>query len=208
MQPHLLTTSCNSNPGGPYHEHFRRNRRRLYWGYMNSVLYSVGVDAWWMDATEPECPELTGQSTGSGVIDMYNNAYSLAHAKNIYTNQRAVSTAKRVVNLTRSFYGGQQRFGTMYWNGDISSSSMLNVATTVSGGLNGSMSGNPYWCSDIGGFQNNVGTQTDDILIRWFQAGTFFPIFRVHGSRATEIYNLSATARRDRHRVRSSCGTA
>jgi alpha-D-xyloside xylohydrolase len=103
---------------------------------------------------------------------------------------------KRVVNLTRSFYGGQQRFGTMYWNGDISSSDMKNVATTVAGGLNSCMAGNPYWCSDIGGFQGNPsGDPSDDILARWFEAGTFFPIFRVHGSRATEIYNMSATVK-------------
>jgi alpha-D-xyloside xylohydrolase len=56
------------------------------------------------------------------------------------------------------------------------------------------MAGNPYWCSDIGGFQPNEGSLTDEILIRWFQAGTFFPIFRVHGSRNTEIYNMSTTA--------------
>ncbi|MGB7569306.1 MAG: TIM-barrel domain-containing protein, partial [Chitinivibrionales bacterium] len=193
MQSHLITTTCNSN-GGPYLNIFDTTGARLYWNLLNSVLYSVGVDAWWNDATEPECPELTGLSTSNGVIDQCNNEYSLACAKNIYTNQRAVSSAKRVVNLSRSFYGGQARFGTIYWNGDLSSSSMVNVATTVSGGLNGSMSGNPYWCSDIGGFQNNVGAQTDDILERWFQAGTFFPIFRVHGSRATEIYNMSAAA--------------
>jgi alpha-D-xyloside xylohydrolase len=52
------------------------------------------------------------------------------------------------------------------------------------------MAGNPYWCSDIGGFQNNP---TDEILTRWFQAGTFFPIFRTHGSRATEIYHMNAS---------------
>ena len=198
MSSHLLTNSCNgsaSNPGTPM-DIFDATAAGLYWGYMNTACYSVGVDAWWMDATEPECSALTGQVVPSaGAIDLYSNAYALAHAKNIYEHQRAVSTAKRVVNLTRSFYGGQHRFGTMYWNGDISSSSMLNVATTVSGGLNSSMAGNPYWCSDIGGFQDNGGTLTDDILTRWFEAGTFFPIFRVHGSRATEIYSMSATVR-------------
>jgi alpha-D-xyloside xylohydrolase len=194
MQSHLISTTCNSN-AGPYLNIFDTTGARLYWNLMNSVLFSNGVDAWWNDATEPECPELTGFSTSNGVIDQYNNEYSLACAKNIYTNQRAASSAKRVCNLSRSFYGGQARFGTIYWNGDLSSSSMLNVGTTVSGGLNSSMAGNPYWCSDIGGFQVNGGSLTDDILTRWFQAGTFFPIFRIHGSRATEIYNMSSTAR-------------
>jgi alpha-D-xyloside xylohydrolase len=171
---------------------FDTTAARLFWGYMNSSCYSVGVDAWWMDATEPECNLLTGQATSYGVIDLYSNALALAHAKNIYERQRSVSNAKRVVNLTRSFYGGQQRFGTIYWNGDLSGSDMTNVSTTVSGGLNSCMGGNPYWCSDIGGFQNGP---TDEILTRWFQAGTFFPIFRIHGSRATEIYNMNTSPR-------------
>jgi alpha-D-xyloside xylohydrolase len=146
-----------------------------------------------MDAVEPECSALTNQMTSMGPIEEFSNAYPLAHAKNIYEHQRAeTSFKKRVVNLTRSFYGGQQRFGTMYWNGDISGSDMKNVATTVSGGLNGSMAGNPYWCSDIGGFQNNP---TDEILARWFEAGAFFPIFRTHGSRPTEIYLMDATVK-------------
>jgi len=198
MTGHLITgVSCNSGSAGIWMDPFDPTALSLFWGYMNSCCgpVSVGVDGWWMDAVEPECPQLINQTTPMGAVELYANAYSLAHAKNIYENQRAVSTAKRVVNLTRSFYAGQHRFGAYYWNGDISSSSMLNVGTTVSGGLNGSMSGNPYWCSDIGGFQTNGGTLTDEILTRWFEAGTFFPIFRIHGSRNTEIYNMAATPR-------------
>ncbi len=195
MKPHLITTiQCNgdsSNPGF-FLNAFDTTGLRKFWDYMKTCCLDKDVDAWWMDATEPECPLLTGFKTDLGISDMYANAYSLMHAKNIYERQRAVLNSKRVVNLTRSFYAGQQRFGTMYWNGDISSSDIKNVATTVSGGLNSCMAGNPYWCSDIGGFQGNL---TDEILIRWFQAGAFFPIFRIHGSRNTEIYNMSETAR-------------
>jgi alpha-D-xyloside xylohydrolase len=196
MQPYLLTTPCNgdaTSPGRPMNI-FDTTAARLFWGYMKTTCLDVGVDGWWMDAVEPECPLLTGENTSSGVIDQYANAYALAHAKNIYENQRKVST-KRVVNLTRSFWGGQQRFGTIYWNGDINSADIKNVATTVAGGLNSCMAGNPYWCSDIGGFMVNTGALTDEILARWFEAGTFFPLFRIHGSRETEIYNMSATVK-------------
>jgi alpha-D-xyloside xylohydrolase len=193
MTGHFLTTTCNgtSSDPGTFMDAFDTAGLRLFWGYMNP-LYGNGVDAWWMDATEPECNNLTSQTTSWGAIETYANAYALSHAKNIYEHQRAVSTAKRVVNLTRSFWAGQQRFGTLYWNGDISGSDMGNVATTISGGLNLCMAGFPYWGSDIGGFMNGP---TDEILTRWFQAGTFFPLFRVHGSRATEIYNMSGTVR-------------
>lgn len=193
MSGHLITTSCNSGTAGQWMDAFDETALGWFWGYMNSACYSAGVDAWWMDAVEPECNALTNQNTPMGPIEEYSNAYSLAHAKNIYEHQRAVTSInKRVVNLTRSFYGGQQRFGTMYWNGDISGADMKNVATTVSGGLNSCMAGNPYWCSDIGGFQNKP---TDEILARWFEAGTFFPIFRTHGSLPTEIYNYTATTK-------------
>jgi hypothetical protein len=129
------------------------------------------------------------------MVDLYSNAYSLASSKNVYERQRSVSTDKRVVNLTRSFYAGQQRYGTIYWNGDLNADSINCVKMTVAGGINSCMAGNAYWCSDIGGFQNNCSpgiASCEEIMTRWFQAGTFFPIFRVHGTRATEIYNYSA----------------
>jgi alpha-D-xyloside xylohydrolase len=198
MQPYLLNTiTCNRENNsteipGIFLNPFDTTGIRKFWDLMKTSCFDIGVDAWWMDATEPECPLLTGVNTTMGMIDLYSNAYAIAHAKSIYERQRAASSAKRVVNLTRSFYAGQQRFGTIYWNGDISSSSIANVKTTVAGGINSCMAGNPYWCSDIGGFQANGGSLTDEILTRWFQAGTFFPIFRVHGSRNTEIYNMAA----------------
>ncbi|MBN2188443.1 MAG: glycoside hydrolase family 31 protein, partial [Chitinispirillaceae bacterium] len=197
MQTHLITgVSCNSGTAGYWMDAFDTVGLNMFWSYMNP-LYGNGVDGWWMDATEPECPALQNEPGSWGAIEMYSNAYPLSLAKTIYEKQRAVSTAKRVVNLTRSLWGGQQRFGTYYWNGDLSGSDMCNVATTISGGLNLCMAGNPYWCSDIGGFMN---TSSEDILTRWFQAGTFFPIFRIHGSanagdHPTEIYNMAATPR-------------
>jgi alpha-D-xyloside xylohydrolase len=194
MQSHLITSvTCNGTNTDPgvFMNAFDTTGLRMFWGYMKTAGLDNGVDAWWMDATEPECNLLTGFTTSMGVSDLYANAYAMTHAKSIYEQQRAVS-AKRVVNLTRSFWAGQQRYGTMYWNGDIGSTDIKNVATTVAGGINSCMAGNPYWCSDIGGFQ---GTLADETWIRWFQAGTFFPIFRIHGSRQTEIYNMSATVR-------------
>jgi alpha-D-xyloside xylohydrolase len=188
--PHFVTVPCNNATAYKILDVFDTVGLDLWWGYVNAGCLSTGIDAWWCDASEPECSYLTNQTTSLGPIEEYADAYPIQESKCIYQNQRAVSSAKRVVNLTRSFWGGQQRFGTLYWNGDLSGSDMGNVATTVSGGINSSMAGNPYWCSDIGGFQNNP---TDDILTRWFEAGTFFPIFRVHGSRNTEIYDMDAT---------------
>ena len=193
MQPYLF--SCSAN-GGTYFDVFNATAAQLYWNMVDTSLFTRGVDGWWMDATEPECPQLTGFNCGMGMVDLVSNAYSLVSCKSIYEKQRAVSSAKRVVNLTRSFYAGQQRFGTIYWNGDLHANDIDQIKMTVIGGLNSCMAGNPYWCSDIGGFNQdcNPGTAAcEEIFTRWFEVGTFFPIFRVHGTRNTEIYNYNAT---------------
>jgi len=185
---HFLNAGCSANTDADF---FDSLTSRVFWSGVNSAGFSNGVDGWWCDATEPECSYLTNQTTNLGAIEGYANAFPLAEAKSLYDGQTSVSKAKRVVNLTRSFWAGQYRFGSLYWNGDLASD-MGNVNTTVSGGLNSAMASNPYWCSDIGGFQ---GTLTDETLTRWFEAGTFFPIFRLHGSRNTEIYNMSASVK-------------
>jgi alpha-D-xyloside xylohydrolase len=58
--------------------------------------------------------------------------------------------------------------------------------------LNFSLSGIPYWTTDIGGF---VSGNPDDpayreLFVRWFEYGTFCPIFRVHGTRTTDHNEL------------------
>jgi alpha-D-xyloside xylohydrolase len=192
LQPYLLTgVNCTGNCMNV----FDTTALRIYWKFAYESCYSKGMDAWWTDATEPECELLTGLPTSSGVIDQYANAYNLALSKDLYERQRSVSATKRVVNLTRSFYGGSQRYGTIYSNGDVSSSDMKNLATSIAGGLNSCMAGNPYWCSDIGGW-SAASELTDETLVRWFQAGTFFPIFRTHGTRPTEIYNFSPSVQK------------
>jgi alpha-D-xyloside xylohydrolase len=188
MDGHYLNATCSANRDGNL---FDAAAASIFWTGVNSAGFSNGTDGWWCDATEPECGVLTGQATDLGIIDLYANAYPLAEAKALYDGQVSVSRAKRVVNLTRSFWAGQYRYGSLYWNGDLTSD-IRNLTTTVSGGLNSCMASNPYWSSDIGGFQ---GTLTDETLTRWFEAGTFFPIFRLHGSRNTEIYAMAATPR-------------
>jgi len=81
MTGHLITTSCNSGTAGNWMDVFDTTAARLFWGYINSSCYSVGVDAWWMDAVEPECNQLTNQMTSMGPIEEFSNAYPLAHAK-------------------------------------------------------------------------------------------------------------------------------
>lgn len=103
---------------------------------------------------------------------------------------------KRVVNLTRSGYLGQQRFGTILWSGDISAS-WETLRRQIAAGLHFCASGLPYWTVDVGAFFVKNGLQWFwngkydegpkdpaycELFTRWFQWGAFLPVFRVHGT--------------------------
>lgn len=183
---------------------FNEDARNTYWKQANNGLFSKGVDAWWCDATEPEIkgwdwnPDnyriIMKPSIGSGT--RYMNAYSLMQSKGIYENQRKATNDKRVFILTRSAWGGQQKYGAAVWSGDIDSKWHV-LKTQVAAGINYCMSGAPYWTTDIGGFfalgiENFTEDREDKpyitdeaykrLYVRWFQFGTFCPLFRSHGT--------------------------
>lgn len=164
---------------------FNPETQRTHWNAMNKNLFSIGVDSWWMDATEPENDALAGKKTFFGLGNFYRLAYPLFVSKAIYEGQRATDANKRVAILTRSAFAGQQRFGTINWSGDIGYDWDAFKRQIVAG-LNYSLTGMPYWTTDVGGFfrpgpKQYKDTAYHDILTRWFQFGTFNSIFRIHG---------------------------
>ena len=197
--------------GSPFYDAFNPDARALYWKQANEGLFSKGIDAWWCDATEPELDgwdfnydaykKKMKPVIGSGA--RYLNAYSLMHSKGMYENQRLTTDKKRVVNLTRSAFAGQQKYATITWSGDIVANWKV-FKNQIPAGLNFCMSGLPYWTTDIGGFfvqSAEVGELgkglwfrngdfdggiADDnykeLYVRWFQYGAFCPIFRSHGT--------------------------
>jgi len=207
--PGFLYADADSNDW--FYDAFNPQARALYWRQANEGLFSHGIDAWWCDATEPEVDgwdfnidaykNKMKPMIGSGA--RYMNAYSLMHAKGVYENQRRTTEDKRVVNLTRSAFAGQQRYATITWSGDIVAQWDVFRAQ-IPAGLNFCMSGLPYWTMDIGGFfvqSAQVGALgrgmwfreggfddgiADDnykeLYVRWFQFGAFCPIFRSHGT--------------------------
>ena len=178
---------------------FNPDARKMFWSQVNRELFSKGVDAWWMDATEPE---LVGEGTpaalkaamhptalGSGA--RMANAYALVSSQAVYEGQRTVSPNQRVFTLTRSAFAGIQRYASATWSGDVSSD-WDSFRKQIPAGLNFSLSGVPYWTTDIGGFAvppkwaRQDPTPEDlsewrELFTRWFQFGTFSPLFRVHG---------------------------
>lgn len=163
--------------------------RQYYWDQVNRGLFSIGLDAWWMDTTEPETEGLERNilldhklAAGSG--NKVLNAYPLLDTGAVYDGQRSASDKKRVFILSRSAFAGSQRNAVTAWSGDIVSD-WLSFRRQVPAGLNFSLSGIPYWTTDIGGFTDGSPTNPAfrELFIRWFQYGTFNPILRVHGTR-------------------------
>ena len=103
----------------------------------------------------------------------------------VYEGQRETSADKRVCILTRSAFSGQQRYGVINWSGDIGGD-WDTYKRQIVAGLNFTITGFPYWTTDIGGFFRPGPSQYTDekyheLLIRWYQWGAFNPIFRMHG---------------------------
>lgn len=166
-----------------------------YWGLVEKSLFKLGFDAWWMDTTEPETESqensiLLGHKLGIGSGDRYANVYALLDTLGMYEGQRAASDKKRVFILSRSAFAGSQRNSIAVWSGDVTSN-WETFRRQIPAGLNYALSGMPYWTTDIGGFTG--GDPKDpayrELVIRWFQFGTFNPLLRVHGSRDTELWN-------------------
>ena len=166
--------------------------RKYYWNLMEKALFNIGVDAWWLDTTEPETEGqeeniLLGHKIAAGSGDRFVNIYPLMTTGAVYDGQRSASDKKRVFILSRSAFAGDQRYAVTAWSGDINSD-FFSFRRQIPAGLNFALSGIPYWTTDIGGF---VSVKSDDpayreLFVRWFQYGAFCPIFRVHGTRSTD----------------------
>ncbi|MBK1791689.1 glycoside hydrolase family 31 protein [Persicirhabdus sediminis] len=196
---------------GKTYDAYNEVARSLYWKYTNDNLFKHGIDAWWCDCTEPIEADWTGKTKLSPKerrdINIASqratlgreklNSYSLYHSQGIYENQRKTSEEKRVVNLTRSGYAGQQRYGTISWTGDISARWEV-LEQQIPCGLNFTVTGSPYWTNDIGAFFVKPSKRTwfrdgiypegvadlgfRELYTRWFQYGSFLTMFRSHGT--------------------------
>ena len=172
-------------PNTKWLDYFNPETRKEYWNTLKENLFDYGVDSWWMDATEPENDALKGELTYAGSGDFYRLTYPYFVSKSVYEGQREASVNKRVCILTRSAFLGQQRFGIINWSGDIGGN-WDTYKRQIVAGLNYSITGMPYWTTDIGGFFRPGQSQYTDqkyheLLTRWFQWGAFNPVFRIHG---------------------------
>ena len=195
---------------GSFYDAYSADARKLFWNQMKEHLYSLGIDAWWMDASEPNVRDCTPMDyrkalcgpTALGTSTEYFNAYALMNAEAIYNGQRGEDNNKRVFLLTRSGFAGLQRYSTATWSGDIATR-WEDMKAQIPAGINFSMSGVPYWTMDNGGFcvekryeKAKEGSADKDewreLNARWHQFGTFVPLFRTHGQFPfREIWNIA-----------------
>ncbi|HKU88356.1 MAG TPA: TIM-barrel domain-containing protein [Steroidobacteraceae bacterium] len=193
-----------------FYDPYSKAARDIYWRQMNEKLGVLGIDAWWMDATEPDMhsnldidsikqrigPTAIGSSTD------YFNSYALVHSGGVYEGSRAARPDQRVFILTRSGFAGIQRNAAAVWSGDIASR-WDDLYNQISAGVSIGYAGLPNWTFDIGGFANESRYSTQkptaadqdewrELNLRWFQFGAFAPLFRSHGEfPLREIYNLA-----------------
>jgi alpha-D-xyloside xylohydrolase len=193
-----------------FYDAFNAEGGRLFWSQIDAALFRRGVDAWWMDATEPDLvsspPTLERvrahmQPTAAGTASRWLNAYPLANSRNVYEGQRASAPDRRALILTRSGFAGIQRYATATWSGDVTST-WTALAKQVPAGLGFSLSGVPWWTTDSGGytmpakFSSRNATpealeEWRELNVRWFQFATFCPLTRLHGEqRPRELWEF------------------
>jgi alpha-D-xyloside xylohydrolase len=192
----IMTNTYPSNEGVGVYDTYSKDARDYYWSCLYSGLVSRGIDAYWMDSSEPD--HYQGGDDREKTFDFVTglnctwrsvrNAYPLVHVSGVYDHHRAESacSAKRVMVLTRSGYAGLQRTGANTWSGDITAS-WETLAKQIPAALNYTMCGIPNWNSDIGGFFNGNYTgpgqaSYNELYARWIQFGTFCPMMRSHGA--------------------------
>ena len=183
--------------GVKVYDAFHPEARAIYWKYLKT-LYDYGTDAWWMDSTDPDFfnPKESdyAHKVYGGTWRSQRNAFPLETVRGIYQSQRKDYGQKRVFIMTRSSYAGQQHYGSNMWSGDVNSSWDM-LRKQVPAGLSYSLTGNPNFNTDIGGFfcgsYNTKGSgsaprnpQFQELYVRWMQYGLFCPVFRSHGADA------------------------
>ena len=203
---HIWPPRMDYPSGVKVYDAFSPVARDIYWKHLKR-LYDYGTDAWWMDSTDPDFfnPRESDyeHKVYGGTWRSLRNAFPLETVRGVYEKQRALqssnsemvkSSDKRVFIMTRSSFAGQQHYGSNMWSGDVASSWDM-LRKQVPAGLSFSLTGNPNFNTDIGGFfcgsYNTRGggsapqnPQFQELYVRWMQYGLFCPVFRSHGADA------------------------
>lgn len=170
---------------GIIYDVFNPEARKLYLKQIEPLL-KIGLDGWFLDGPEPDhVQSFLPTVTFAGPAAAVRNLYPLLHVENFYNNLLKLHPDRRPYILTRCAWAAQQRTGAAVWSGDIPTT-FDELAVQVAAGLSFTATGIPYWTTDIGGYQGGDPRSEEyrELFTRWFQYGTFCPVFRSHGRRA------------------------
>ena len=159
--------------------------RKFVWERLKKNYYDSGIKAFWLDVAEPEYTsyDFENYRYWQGPVREVGNMYPLWYTKMVYDGMKEAGE-KDIVSLVRCAWAGSQRYGALVWSGDIQST-FDSLKIQIVCGLQMAMSGIPWWTTDIGGFQGGDirDPEFQELLVRWFEYGTFCPVMRLHGSR-------------------------
>ncbi|RDW57246.1 31 glucosidase [Coleophoma crateriformis] len=177
--------------GNTVHTDFTHPDARKYvWQIAKKNYFDKGIRCFWLDEAEPEYNiyDYDNYRYWKGTTTSIGNIYPVNYAQAFYEGQleagQELGGKDGILNLIRCAWAGSQRYATLVWSGDIASS-WSSFRNQLAAGLNMGMAGIPWWTTDIGGFHGGV-TKDDafrELLVRWFQWGTFCPVMRLHGNR-------------------------
>lgn len=161
--------------------------RSYVWDKCNKNYYENGIRLFWLDEAEPEYNvyDFDNYRYHLGACSQIGNLYPQYYSRTFYEGLKQQGQNK-IVNLVRCAWAGSQRYGALVWSGDIHSD-WETFRRQVCAGLNMGLAGIPWWTTDIGGFSGGDPSNKEfrELLVRWFQWGTFCPVMRLHGDRAS-----------------------
>eukprot|EP01060_Flectonema_neradi_P029712 TRINITY_DN4164_c2_g1_i3.p1 TRINITY_DN4164_c2_g1~~TRINITY_DN4164_c2_g1_i3.p1 ORF type:complete len:759 (+),score=122.02 TRINITY_DN4164_c2_g1_i3:47-2323(+) len=152
----------------------------------------------WIDMNEPSvfnAPEVTmdmtavhthkngNKATHRELHNMYGYYQTMAAYQGLYERSLTPPHTKttRPFILSRSFFSGSQKYAAV-WTGDNKAEwSHLDISAPML--LSMSVAGLPFVGADVGGF---FGNPEEELLIRWYQFGAYYPFFRGHAHLETK----------------------
>ena len=162
-----------------------REREKYLWEKAKKNYFDKGVKIFWLDEAEPEYTvyDFDNYRYYLGPNVQIGNLYPVYYARTFYEGQEAAGQ-ENIINLLRCAWAGSQKYGALVWSGDIHSS-FDSLRNQFAAGLNMGLAGIPWWTTDIGGFHGGDPKDPDfrELLVRWFEYGTFCPVMRLHGDR-------------------------
>jgi alpha-D-xyloside xylohydrolase len=177
--------------GNTIHADFTNPEAREHvWQIAKKNYFDKGIRCFWLDEAEPEYSvyDFDNYRYWKGSTSSIGNIYPVNYAQAFFEGQLAAGQElggqEGILNLIRCAWAGSQRYATLVWSGDIASS-WSSFRNQLAAGLNMGMAGIPWWTTDIGGFHGGVTADAAfrELLVRWFQWGTFCPVMRLHGFR-------------------------